>query len=677
MSCRTRLCIPLRVVGLVTFSLLLVSTCCLTAGESSPSAFVLENKYISYGVELREGEKAEVTIVNKGLGEKHVFESPLFMVLTENRLADITRSRVHKVTTSGSADEAQTAVLSTTCERAGLSIAVLYELYPDEFFVKKTLAISKLEPGEVVVNRIDVDILGVPEPDRVVEFEALGQPVYYRDLFFGVEYPACTILCDGRGRIRVGYEYGLPVGLTPVSSHAAVIGVAGDGDVSKSFLRYVDTIRSRPPRPFVLWNSWYNLREFDEEACLESVRLLREKFCNPYGIRLDAIVLDDGWDDHRSLWRVAKDRFPSGFTKIEDESLKIASGLGFWLSPWGGYGEGQKERIAYGSAEGFELLKSPGFRREGFCLAAPRYKARFQECGLGFLRDYKTTYFKFDGFPSFCQDPLHGHRVGLYSQVAMTDAFIDVLDSLKKEKRGLFINITTGTWHSPWWLQHADSVWMQGNDYGHDGWGSVRQRSITYKDWWMHIAFREKKAQYPFNALMTVGIVKGRYNIDAYRTPDKDESEKDWQDHVMMNLGMGTLHLELYISPAIMSDKELAFLGGKIRWWLENARVFAHTKMILGNPHEGEVYAYTHFPQDGQPPHKGLIFVRNPSLEKKKAEIPFDDSIDLPKGAARVKVRSIYPGEGSSWQEVGRGEGLSLGLEPLETRVVEVNWGDE
>ncbi len=658
--------------------LLAASLCASTfaedAGESSPSRFLIENKYISYEVKLREGKDAEVTIVNKGLDRKHTFSSPVFMVMTEERLADISRCRVHKVGNLTSPEGVQTAQIVATCPRAGLAMSLLYELEADNPFLKKRLSVSKLEPGEVVVNRIDVDVLHLPEPKDVIEFPGLGQPLYYRDLFFGVEYPACTILHDGRGRIRVGYEYALPVGLTAVGSHVAVIGVAPENTIEKAFMKYVDTIRLRPPRPFVLWNSWYDLRDFDEKACLESLRLLREKFCQPHGIRLDSIVLDDGWDDHRSLWRASKDRFPSEFTKIEQEALKISSGIGFWLSPWGGYGQAQKERITYGTAQGFELLQSPGFRQEGFCLAAPIYNSRFRECAMGFLRGYATTYFKFDGFPSFCQDAAHRHRIGLYSQMALTDAFITILDSLKKQKPAVFINITTGTWQSPWWLEHADSVWMQGADYGHDGWGSVRQRSITYKDWRMHTAFREGKAQYPINALMTVGIVKGRYDTDSYRAPDQDESEKDWQDHVMMNLGMGTMHLELYISPSIMSDKELAFLAEKVRWWTDNAGIFSHTKMVLGNPHKGEVYAYVHFPQREPSPQKGFIFIRNPSLEKRKGEIPFDDSVDLPKPAQRVRLGKIYPTTESLQTEVSRGESVSLELEPLETRVLEVGW---
>ncbi len=644
------------------------------AAEAVPSQFVIENKYLSYSVELRDRRDAEVTIVNKSLNEKHVLSSPLFMVMTEDRLADIARSEVHAVRTTGSSEERQTAQIVTTCPRAGLSISVTYELAPGEFFIRKTLGISRLESGERLVTRIDVDVVRVPEPKEVQEFPRLGQPLYYRDLFFGVEYPACTLLHDGRGRIRVGYEYGLRVGLSTISSHTAVIGVAPEGDVSNSFLRYVDTIRARPPQPFVLWNSWYDLRDFDEKACIESVRLLREKLCAPHGVRLDSIVLDDGWDDHRSLWRVARSRFPFEFKKIQEESSRIARGMGFWLSPWGGYGEARKERMEYGTAQGFEVLQAPGFRHEGFCLAAPRYKGRFQECALGFLREYAANYFKFDGFPSFCQSRAHGHRVGRYSQVSLTDAFIGILDSLKKEGRGVFINITTGTWHSPWWLMHADSVWMQGSDYGRDGWGSVRQQSITYKDWRMYVAFREQKAQYPLNALMTVGIVKGRQNIDAYRTPEQDESRKDWQDHVMMNLGMGTMHLELYLSPSIMSDEELAFLGGKIKWWLANAAVLAHTKMILGNPHRGEVYAYTHFPEGARAPGKGFIFIRNPSLEEKPAPLALDDSIGLPDTAKRLRVEEVYPGENGVSRQGNRGETIPLKLKPLETKVLEVQW---
>jgi hypothetical protein len=450
--------------------------------------------------------------------------------------------------------------------------------------------------------------------------------------------------------------------------------VAPDGKVAKSFMRYVDTIRSHAPHPFVLYNTWYDLREFDEKECLESVRLLKERLCLRYGLRLNSIVLDDGWDDHHSLWKLAEDRFPSGFEKVKEESLRISDGIGFWLSPWGGYGNAKNERMDYGAKEGFELLTYPGFRQEGFCLAAPKYNSLFKKCAMGFLRDYDANYFKFDGFPSYCQNPAHGHRVGQYSQMALTDAFIDILDSLKKQSRNVFINITTGTWHSPWWLQHADFVWMQGADYSHDGWGSVRQKSITYKDWRMYVAFRERKAQFPFNALMTVGIVKGRYDTECYRTPLEDESEKDWRDHVMMNLGMGTMQLELYISPSIMSDNELAFLAEKIKWWQQNEAAFAHTTMILGNPHEGEVYAYVHFPDAGQSIRKGYLFVRNPSLEKKTGSIVFDDTIDFPENVRRAKVRKIYPEGDSEPQEINRGESLSLELDPLETRVLEVQW---
>jgi hypothetical protein len=142
----------------------------------------------------------------------------------------------------------------------------------------------------------------------------------------------------------------------------------------------------------------------------------------------------------------------------------------------------------------------------------------------------------------------------------------------------------------------------------------------------------------------------------------------------MMNLGMGTMHLELYISPSVMSDQELAFLSEKLKWWLDNANVLAHTKMILGNPHRGEVYAYAHFAPDGQTARKGLIFARNPSTEKKKAAIVFDDSIDLPKSVQDVRLSAIYPDEPLSVGQATQGETISFDLEPLETRVLEVQW---
>jgi len=53
------------------------------------------------------------------------------------------------------------------------------------------------------------------------------------------------------------------------------------------------------------------------------------------GVKLDSFVWDDGWDDHRSLWKF-HDKFPNGFTDVGRAADTFGSGIGVWVSPWGG-----------------------------------------------------------------------------------------------------------------------------------------------------------------------------------------------------------------------------------------------------------------------------------------------------------------------------------------------------
>ena len=46
----------------------------------------------------------------------------------------------------------------------------------------------------------------------------------------------------------------------------------------------------------------------------------------------------------------------------------------------------------------------------------------------------------------------------------------------------MYINLTTGSWPSPFWLRYADSLWRQGGDMGFAGKGNRQQQWLTYRD---------------------------------------------------------------------------------------------------------------------------------------------------------------------------------------------------
>ena len=62
------------------------------------------------------------------------------------------------------------------------------------------------------------------------------------------------------------------------------------------------------------------------------------------------------------------------------------------------------------------------------------------------------------------------------------DAAIHLIGDLRQAKPDLYINLTTGTYPSPFWLMYADSIWRGGEDDSFAGVGPERERWITYRD---------------------------------------------------------------------------------------------------------------------------------------------------------------------------------------------------
>src|SRR3974377_2391666 len=78
---------------------------------------------------------------------------------------------------------------------------------------------------------------------------------------------------------------------------------------------------------------------------------------------------------------------------------------------------------------------------------------------------------------------------------------------LRAAKPDIYINQTTGTWPSPFWLLYVDSTWRGGSDHSFHGEGSPRQQWITYRDsmTWQNVV--QRGPLYPLNSLMLHGII--------------------------------------------------------------------------------------------------------------------------------------------------------------------------
>ena len=99
------------------------------------------------------------------------------------------------------------------------------------------------------------------------------------------------------------------------------------------------------------------------------------------------------------------------------------------------------------------------------------------------------------------------------------DAAIHLIGELRAEKPDLYVNLTTGTYPSPFWLRYADSIWRGGEDHDFAGVGTSRQRWITYRDADTYEHVVRAGALFPLNSLMLHGMIYARHGAQPEDRP--------------------------------------------------------------------------------------------------------------------------------------------------------------
>jgi hypothetical protein len=330
------------------------------------------------------------------------------------------------------------------------------------------------------------------------------------------------------------------------------------------------------------------------------------------GVKLDSFLFDDGWDDTETLWHF-NSGLPNGFTKIHEAADTYGFGIGVWLSPWGGYSTEKKQRIVAGEKAGYETVKG------GFALSAPKYYNLFETTCLEMITKYGVNQFKFDGtgnastvFPGSLFD-------------SDFSAAIHLIERLRQQEPNIFINLTTGTWPSPFWPRYADSIWRGGDDHSFDGVGSWRQKWITYRDEQTYRNIVEGGPLYPLNSLMLHGII---YAQKAQHL-DSDPGG-DFRDEVRDYFGSGTQLQEMYVTPSLLTTKNWDDLAEAAKWSRVNAAVLKDTHWIGGDPGKLEVYGWAAWT-----PAKGIVVLRNPSDKAQEFSLDVASAFELPEYAGQ------------------------------------------
>ena len=114
---------------------------------------------------------------------------------------------------------------------------------------------------------------------------------------------------------------------------------------------------------------------------------------------------------------------------------------------------------------------------DGFILSGPKYFKKFHDIMLSMVTRYGVNMFKVDGIG------FEGNHTVIATEMEGMLTLVQELraSAKKRDNAHLFMSLTTGTWPSPFWLLHGDSVWRGHGDLGLEGSGSRRQMWITYR----------------------------------------------------------------------------------------------------------------------------------------------------------------------------------------------------
>ena len=594
----------------------------------------------------------------------------------------------------------------------------------------KTQAIDYIDLESFKVNSTDAqwtiptDAGGVVAMDR---FKAnLGQPIYIQGMFFGCEFPqADTQIVDGTGYMRyytgkTFERFEADNQLTTDGTYVTWQTVAGAARsteqqvIQSDFFEYIYSIAT-PSEFRIQYNSWFdNMMNITDENILASFIEIDRELNKAETRPLDSYVVDDGWnnyhdtsvfDTNRSGTTLNTDgfwtfnsKFPEGLTPSSELVQKFGSNFGVWIGPRGGYN--YQDRIA-----NILVSSGKGSKAGGSIDVADReYVKNFTEMTCQWQDEYNVNYWKWDGFadggqynafaavdgvPGYANRHMTGGYQHMYHVTDLWEAWIDLMEAVRAnaEKNNipkLWISLTCYVTPSPWFLQWANSVWMQCvYDQKDASFGLTKlNKQLTYRDAMYYDFIVNHEFQFPLMNLYNHDPIYGKEGTGMNKNTATDD---DFQNYLYSQSGRGTAFWELYFSDSIMTDGKYEVTGEFLAWAEENYHMLKNSKFIGGMPDNtllsngdssaaaANAYGYSCF--DGT---DGLLYLRNSSASAAKTiEFTFDRTMGVAENAGTLKYHLehayLVPEGTATVGELTYGETYTVTLQPNESRILRVS----
>lgn len=575
--------------------------------------------------------------------------------------------------------------------------------------------------------------------EMVMERAILGQPIYINGMFLGSEFPAAdSQIVDDLGRLRYWTgknfaDFTRDGQLTTDGKYVSWQTVLGasrtDGSdqnvLQADFFDYIYSIAT-PSEFRIQYNSWYdNMMFIDEQNIYDAFAGIDKNFSKT-GVRpLDSYVVDDGWilyrqtpgslSDATAIRRIGpanevntsgfwafNSKFPNELDSSSELVQNFGSNFGVWVGPRGGYNYfGDLANIIRDAGNG---SKSGG----SIDVADDRYVKKLTEMFIDFMTKWQVNYWKWDGFADnrqydhfpkgegvvgYSEDNHHmyGGPNGYYHATDLWEKWIVLMKNVREAEKELGINklwisLTCYTNPSPWFLQWANSVWLQCNADRGENWNSVLNNKmdnmLTYRDAAYHYFIKKHQFQFPLANVYNHDPIYGKQDTGIQANSMNGEQ---FRNYMFMQATRGTAFWELYYSDSIFNEEKYLINADFLEWVEENFDMLRNAKMIGATPSSvvtlqgghmnavtGEQNAYGFACFDGT---EGIVSMRNPDDAAQTIEYTLNEAIGVNEaGTYHVVVEHSYTNNNEAGTPVqkesyNKGEKVTMTLKPGETQI--------
>ncbi len=511
---------------------------------------------------------------------------------------------------------------------------------------------------------------------------SLGQPFYMNGMFFGSEFPLTeTKIKDKVGYIRYysGKRFDrlkLNCGHT-YRTWKTVAGAARSLDgrvIREDFLAYIRDI-SRKVQPRFQYNSWYDhMHDITNENIGKSFMEIEKGLTKNLVPPLDSYVVDDGFVDWDADFWAFNKKFPNELYPASSLARKFSSEFGLWNGPRGGYNE---KTGKFGKK--MEKAGKGGYNKAAndVCVSSLDYVKNITEYYLDYTKKFDINYWKLDGFLLHaCPSKKHGHMVGghngMYQYTEMWENWIDIFRKMRLSRetigKDMWINQTSYSIPSPWFLQWSDSLWIQNSEdigfmdktkKGEKLGDKDVDRTLTYRDNCYYDFSVARKYQFPNEFL---------YNHDPIygNTAKISMTDEEYRKYMFMMTTRGTAFWELYYSYNMFNDAKWRINADALRFIRNEYDTLKTSQIIGGCPANGEVYGYSAWTEN-----RGVVSLRNPAQRSQSFKFKLDEPFGTYKGTENLKRAFVYPYERKLDEKTySYGDEISVELAPHEVVIM-------